>query len=141
MHKLSDLEIPVIVHVILGLPGETAELMYSTIEYLNTFRVFGIKLQLLHVLRGTDLAADYEARNFDVLTLEEYVELVIGCLERIDPEVVIHRVMGAYSYWSVAVSRKIALSFLPIAMANWSMIPQFTPLYLFSEYCPKRAIS
>ncbi|MBR3306762.1 MAG: TIGR01212 family radical SAM protein [Lachnospiraceae bacterium] len=94
VHKLSDLQIPVIVHVILGLPGETAELMYSTIEYLNTFRVFGIKLQLLHVLRGTDLAADYEARNFDVLTLEEYVELVIGCLERIDPEVVIHRVTG-----------------------------------------------
>lgn len=92
--KLANLSIPVIVHVILGLPGESVEDMLSTIEYLNTFRIFGIKLQLLHVMEDTDLAIDYNDRLFETLTMEEYIDIVIKCLERLSPEVVIHRVTG-----------------------------------------------
>lgn len=92
--KLQHIQIPVIVHVILGLPGETREHMLSTVEYLNTFPIFGIKLQLLHVLEGTDLAKDFAKREFDVLTMEEYIDIVIACLEQLNPEIVIHRLTG-----------------------------------------------
>ncbi len=92
--KLHDLQIPIIVHTILGLPGETREQMLSTIEYINTFPIFGIKLQLLHVLKDTDLAADYAARKFDTLTRDEYIDLVIDCIEHLSPETVIHRLTG-----------------------------------------------
>lgn len=92
--RLYNLQIPVIVHVILGLPGETKEDMLSTIEYLNTFPIFGIKLQLLHILEGTDLALDYADRKFMTLSMEQYIDIVISCLERLSPEVVIHRLTG-----------------------------------------------
>ena len=62
--KLQYIQIPVIVHVILGLPGETRTMMLSTIEYLNTFPIFGVKLQLLHVLEDTELALDFADRKF-----------------------------------------------------------------------------
>jgi hypothetical protein len=91
---LSRIGIPVIVHVILGLPGETKEQMYETIAFLNRLPVSGIKLQLLHVLKGTDLAADYAKGLFEVLSFEDYVNLVIGCIERLLPRTVIHRITG-----------------------------------------------
>lgn len=94
VRKLSQIQIPVIVHVILGLPGETREQMITTVEYLNTFPIFGIKLQLLHVLEHTDLAIDFKERRFDVLSLDEYTDIVIDCLERLSPEMVVHRVTG-----------------------------------------------
>lgn len=94
VRKLNQIQIPIIVHVILGLPGESREQMFSTVEYLNTFPIFGIKLQLLHVLAKTDLAELYKKRSFEVLTLEEYTDIVIECLERLAPEMVIHRITG-----------------------------------------------
>ena len=94
VRKLSQIQIPVIVHVILGLPEESREQMISTVEYLNTFPIFGIKLQLLHVLAQTDLADLYKKRRFEVLTLGEYTDIVIECLERLTPEMVIHRITG-----------------------------------------------
>lgn len=94
VRKLSNIQIPIIVHVILGLPGESREQMITTVEYLNTFPIFGVKLQLLHVLKDTDLATDYKNREFDVLTLDEYTDIVIDCLERLTPDMVIHRVTG-----------------------------------------------
>lgn len=63
-------------------------------DYLNTMDIQGVKLQLLHVLKGTDLAADYEKGLFSVLEREEYLDLVIDCLERLNPDIVIHRVTG-----------------------------------------------
>ena len=66
----------------------------TTVEYLNTFPIFGVKIQLLHVLEGTDLANDYAQRLFDVLTMDEYIDIVIECLERLTPEMVIHRLTG-----------------------------------------------
>ena len=94
VNALHQLNIPVIVHMILGLPGETDSMVYETIRFLNTCPVSGIKLQLLHVLQNTDLAQDYAEQKFQSLTLEHYVNLVIGCLERLAPETVIHRITG-----------------------------------------------
>lgn len=84
----------IITHVILGLPGETKEMMLDTIRHLNTLPIDGIKLQLLHILKHTDLADYYAQTHFHILTLEEYVDLVISCLEVCRPDLVIHRLTG-----------------------------------------------
>ena len=91
---LAAIHIPVIVHVILGLPGETENMMLETIEYLNTLPIFGIKLQLLHVLQHTDLATDYADGHFQVLTMEGYLNILIRCIEHLAPHIVLHRVTG-----------------------------------------------
>lgn len=83
-----------IVHVILGLPGETEADILETIQYLNTQHIQGIKLQLLHVLKGTDLAVYLEEHPWHILTQEEYVDLVIQCIGNLSPEIVIHRLTG-----------------------------------------------
>lgn len=92
--ELRKRNLDVIVHTILGLPGESKNDILSTMEYLNHQDIQGIKLQLLHVLKGTDLAEDYLAGKFQVYTMEEYLELVIDCLEQLKPEIVIHRLTG-----------------------------------------------
>lgn len=94
VNSLQSLGIPVIVHVILGLPKETKAHCLETIQYLNTKHIFGIKLQLLHVLRGTDLYNDYKAGLFHILTKEEYMSLLIDCIGHLDKEIVIHRLTG-----------------------------------------------
>ena len=94
MQSLHQAGLDVIVHTILGLPGETSRDVLDTMKYLNACQIQGIKLQLLHVLSGTDLAADYQAGKFSVLDREEYIDLVIHCLEHLDPSIVIHRVTG-----------------------------------------------
>lgn len=94
---VSDLHshgLDVIVHTILGLPGETTRDVLDTIHYLNSRSIQGIKLQLLHVLRGTDLADDYKAGLFQTLTMDEYLTLLIACLEHLSPDIVIHRLTG-----------------------------------------------
>lgn len=91
---LKDVDIPFIVHVILGLPGESREMMFDTVKYVNGKKPFGIKLQLLHVLKGTDLASDYENGSFEVPDMEEYVDLVCRCVEVLDENIVIHRLTG-----------------------------------------------
>jgi radical SAM protein (TIGR01212 family) len=91
---LNALNIPVIVHVILGLPGESRERILDTIDYLAKKDIWGIKLQLLHILKGTDLAKDYEKNLFSVYTKEEYIDLVIDCIEHLPKDVVLHRVTG-----------------------------------------------
>lgn len=94
MAQLEARNLETIVHVILGLPGETKEMMLDTVRYLNHTGAAGIKLQLLHILKHTDLADYYEQTGFHVLTLEEYVDLVISCLEVCRPDMVIHRITG-----------------------------------------------
>lgn len=91
---LKALQIPFIVHTILGLPGETNTQVLQTMDYLNRIQPFGIKLQLLHVLKDTDLADDYLAGKFEVLTFDAYIDLVISCLAHLSPDIVIHRVTG-----------------------------------------------
>lgn len=94
VQKLHQRGIPVIVHTILGLPGETASDVLETISYLSSLPIFGIKLQLLHVLKGTDLAKDYSEGFFSTLEQDEYLELVISCLEHLREDIVVHRVTG-----------------------------------------------
>ena len=69
-------------------------MMLETCSYLNSLPVWGVKLQLLHVLKNTDLAALYEKNAFEVLSFEEYIDIVISCLEILSPDIVIHRVTG-----------------------------------------------
>ncbi len=92
--RLKAISIPVIVHVILGLPHESREDMLETITYLSHAGIQGIKLQLLHVLKDTDLADYYYEGNFEVLTLEEYLDILIDAIELLPPDVVIHRLTG-----------------------------------------------
>lgn len=92
--KLKALDIPVIVHIILGLPGETTDMVLETIHYLNCLCIFGIKLQLLHVLKETDMAKDYFAGKFETLSKEEYMSLLITCLQQLSPDIVVHRLTG-----------------------------------------------
>lgn len=94
VYRLRQQEIDVIVHTILGLPGESFQDILTTMKYLNTRNIQGIKLQLLHILKGTDLAFDFQAGNFQALDRDEYLDLVEMCLENLDPSIVIHRVTG-----------------------------------------------
>lgn len=122
VQRLNKIDIPFITHIILGLPNETEEMMLDTVKYVSNLSVeylnknaakdpiipnidgyrtdskynymCGIKLQLLHVLSGTDLARDYADGSFHVLEQEEYIDLVIKCIQNIDERIVIHRVTG-----------------------------------------------
>ena len=93
--RLKAAGITVITHVILGLPGESREMMLETIDHLGgEHRPDGVKLQLLHVLEGTDLATDWRARKFSCMEMEEYFDLLCECLERLPADMVIHRLTG-----------------------------------------------
>ncbi len=94
VQKLRARGLTVIVHVILGLKGESREMMLETIRYLNRADIQGVKLQLLHVIEGTDLAKEYRRGEIHVLSREEYIDLVIDALENLSPEIVIHRLTG-----------------------------------------------
>lgn len=94
VRNLRSLDLEIIVHTILGLPGETRAHILATMEYLNHMDIQGVKLQLLHVLQGTDLAADYEKGLFQVYSREAYLDTVIACLEHLSPDIVIHRITG-----------------------------------------------
>ncbi len=94
MYLLSSYNIEVIVHMILGLPTETEKEMYETVEYINKFPVKGIKFQLLHILSGTDLYEYYKKTNFPILTLEEYTNILLECISRLRPDIIIHRMTG-----------------------------------------------
>ena len=86
--------IPVITHIILGLPGETLEMMMETVKHVSSLPVSGVKLQLLHILKGTKLAVEYENESFPLFELEDYCDFIIDCLEILPPDMVIHRLTG-----------------------------------------------
>lgn len=92
--QLKALNIPVIVHTILGLPGEDEKRILETIDYVNQIKPFGIKLQLLHILKDTDLAADYEKGLVPVYTKDEYLRILLSCINRLNPDIVVHRITG-----------------------------------------------
>lgn len=91
---LRAANIPVIVHTILGLPGEDTEQMLATVRYLNTQDIQGVKLQLLHILKGTGLADYYQSSPFPLPDMEEYFEIIGRCLCILRPDIVIHRLTG-----------------------------------------------
>lgn len=96
--ELNKRGIEVITHVILGLPGESREDMLETVRYVGENKApgkpAGIKLQLLHVIEGTDLAKDYAAGRFTCMSMEKYVDLVHDCIELLPDDMVVHRMTG-----------------------------------------------
>ena len=94
VRNLHDIGVEVIAHQILGLPGETADMMVKTAQYIGQTGVDGIKFHLLHVLRNTDLAADWQAGKFHTMELEEYISVLEECVRNIPREMVIHRLTG-----------------------------------------------
>ena len=94
VRELRKRGIEVIVHVILGLPGETLDDMVETVRYVCSSGATGIKLQLLHILKGTDLAKEYAEGRVGVLTEDEYFRILKACVKVIPDEVVVHRLTG-----------------------------------------------
>jgi radical SAM protein (TIGR01212 family) len=94
VYDLKNIGITVITHIILCLPDENTTMMLETISYLNELPIDGIKLQLLHILKGTDLANVYEANPFFLPDLEEYVELLGQIISHLREDIVIHRLTG-----------------------------------------------
>lgn len=92
--SLRERNIKVITHLIIGLPGETESMIYQSVAHVVNMNTWGIKLQLLHVLKGTRLAKQYETNPFHILSLEEYTHIIVECLKRIPESVVIHRITG-----------------------------------------------
>lgn len=94
LRRLKAAGLQVVVHMIIGLPGETDSMIYETARYIGRSGAHGVKFQLLHVQQGTDLAEDYRQGLFDTLSMEEYARLLAGCIKRIPPETVVHRITG-----------------------------------------------
>ena len=94
LRKLKSRHIEVITHLILGLPGESSSDMLSSVKYVCDAGTDGIKLQLLHILKNTDLEKEYQSGSIRVLTEDEYIRLLKECLEIIPENVVIHRLTG-----------------------------------------------
>lgn len=91
---LNKYNIKVVVHLILGLPGEKRNDILESVKYISTKKIWGVKLHLLHILKNTDLEKFYHQTNFKILSQEEYVNLVCDCLELLSENIVIHRVTG-----------------------------------------------
>lgn len=91
---LQKIHVLTVVHLILGLPGETNEMMIESVRYLNDLPIHGVKFSMLHILKNTDLAHYYEEHPFDVFTLDSYVHLLLKCIQNLNPNIVIHRLTG-----------------------------------------------
>lgn len=91
---LKTIGINVITHIIIGLPNETKEDVLNTVDFAVKNKTDGIKLQLLHILKETDLYEDYKKGSVNVLTMDEYMDILFECIERIPPNIVIHRITG-----------------------------------------------
>ena len=94
VRRLKDAGIEVVTHIILGLPGETPEMMIQTTKASVQAGTDGVKFHLLHVLKNTDLAKDYEAGKFDWLSLEAYGEILKACIRCLPESVIVHRITG-----------------------------------------------
>lgn len=96
VRALRSRNIEVIVHTILGLPGEGRKEILETMNYLNRTDIQGIKLQLLHILRGTDLGELYlrQPEEIRVLTMDAYIDLILDCVAHLSPDITIHRLTG-----------------------------------------------
>lgn len=101
--KLATIGVHIVTHVILGLPGEDKEKMLNTVRYVVDLAAkydksiparFGIKLQLLHIIEGTDLAKDYYEGRFECLSMDEYIDIVTECLKLLPSDMVVHRLTG-----------------------------------------------
>ena len=94
VRRLKAAGIDVVTHIILGLPGETEEMMVATTRAAVAAGTDGVKFHLLHVLRGTDLAEEYAAGKFTCMTLEEYGAILKKCVDILPEDIVVHRITG-----------------------------------------------
>lgn len=94
VRRLKNAGIEVVTHIILGLPGETADMAVQTTRAAVEAGTDGVKFHLLHILRDTDLASDYEAGKFSCLSMEEYGAWLKACLDTLPPDTVVHRITG-----------------------------------------------
>jgi radical SAM protein (TIGR01212 family) len=94
VRRLKEAGIEVVTHIILGLPGETPEMMVQTTEAAVQAGTDGVKFHLLHVLKNTDLAEEYAAGKFRCLSLEEYGKILKQCVDMLPESVVVHRITG-----------------------------------------------
>ena len=94
VRRLKNAGIEVVTHIILGLPGETAEMMQATTQAAIDAGTDGVKFHLLHVLAGTDLARDYGEGKFQCLTLAAYAQILKSCIDLLPPQIVVHRITG-----------------------------------------------
>ncbi|MBR5321810.1 MAG: TIGR01212 family radical SAM protein [Clostridia bacterium] len=92
--ELNQRGITVITHIIIGLPDETKEDILNTVDFSVKCGTDGVKLQLLHILKDTDLYEDYKQGKVKVLSLEDYINILFSCIERIPKNIVIHRITG-----------------------------------------------
>lgn len=92
--ELQKRNIETVVHIINGFPNETKEDMLETLDYVNNLGVQGIKIHLLHIMTKTAMGHQYQKNPFKILTLEEYVDIVVTQIERLDPNIIIHRLTG-----------------------------------------------
>ena len=94
MEILNRYDIPVVVHLIVGLPGENAEDVKETVEYINRFKLFGIKIHSIYVMTGTRMCRMYEAGEYTPPTREEYIDSAVHILTHISPAIIVHRLTG-----------------------------------------------
>ncbi len=92
--KLKDAGIEVIVHLILGLPQETEEMMLESVRFVNGLKPDGVKLHLLQILKGTAMADQFRLDPWHIMSLEEYCGLIVKCLDELSEDIVIHRLTG-----------------------------------------------
>lgn len=91
---LKSIGVTVITHIIIGLPNETKDDILKTVDFAVKNKTDGVKLQLLHILKDTDLDDDYKKGLVEPLSLEEYMDILFACIERIPENIVIHRITG-----------------------------------------------
>lgn len=94
VRQLRKRHIDVVVHIINGLPGENEEMMYETIDYLNTLDIQGLKIHMLYVIENTELGRQYKKDPFDILSMTSYVSITVNQLRRLNPKIIIHRITG-----------------------------------------------
>lgn len=91
---LKSNKIKTVVHLIMGLPGETTSQMLNSVKYISRLNVWGLKIHMLHIIKNTDLALYYKENPFRLLTYEEYVNLICDSLELLNKDIVVHRLTG-----------------------------------------------
>ncbi len=94
VEKLKERDIKTLAHIIFGLPGETRDSMMDGIRYINDKKLFGVKIHSLYIQEDTPLAKIYKKKPFELLSKEEYIDVVVESISRLDPKIVIHRLTG-----------------------------------------------
>lgn len=102
---ISEFDIPVCVHIILGIPGETWDDMMNTAIQISDLPINGIKIHHMHIIKNTELENVYNREHFSLMSLKEYVSTLCDFIERLRPDITIHRLMGDRNYDSLIQPR------------------------------------